>query len=524
MYLIFKSSVETGQLPKVWKNANITAIYKKGDKKEAGNYRPVSLTCIVCKVLESIIREKIVDHMNTYKLFSKKQFGFLSGRSTMLQLLKVLDRWTEILDNGNCIDVAYCDFMKAFDTVPHQRLLHKLRMYGIGPKYIKWLSAFLVGREQRVIVKGEPSTKRSVTSGIPQGSVMGPILFVLYINDLPEALKFGSELYLYADDTKVFREICSQDDCITLQRDIKLMQEWSEKWLLKFHPEKCKTMRIGRSKVIDFEYKLKESMNPMEKSEAEKDVGVVIDENLNFERHMNEKINKANAVLGAIRRTFQYLDKITFKMLYTSMVRPILEYANPVWCPYKLKHVDMLENVQRRATKLIPGMKDMSYSERLEKLNLPSLSYRRHRGDLIEVYKILTDKYDREVSSNFFELRYEGTTRGHSLKIYKERSRLNIRKYSFKNRIVDIWNTLPQKIVECPTVMSFERNLDKYWNNQDKKFIYRENLCISATPVYYETIEEGEELAARAESGLLTAKNEELTLQATTDLLSEEDL
>ena len=164
--------------------------------KYAGNYRPISLTCIVCKVLETIVRESIVKHMQVHKLYSNKQFGFISGRSTVLQLLKVLDRWTEILDEGGCIDVAYCDFMKAFDKVSHRRLLHKLQMYGIGENYIQWIGSFLLNCKQKVSINRESSEWKSVTSEIPQGSVLGPVLFVLYINDLPDAMEFASVPYL----------------------------------------------------------------------------------------------------------------------------------------------------------------------------------------------------------------------------------------------------------------------------------------------------------------------------------------
>ena len=504
LQILFQNSFNTGTLPEEWKNANITALYKKGDKKYAGNYRPVSLTCILCKVLESLIREKIVGHMNKYKLFSKKQFGFISGRSTVLQLLHVLDRWTEMLDEGSCVDIAYCDFMKAFDKVPHKRLLHKLKMYNIGGKYRQWLESFLIGRKQTVKINGESSDSRPVTSGIPQGSVMGPVLFVLYINDLPDSLKHNSEVYLYADDTKIFRDIKDDSDSLKLQEDIYEMHAWSEKWLLRFHPDKTKRMRIGKSKTVECEYKLREHLKPMEKSTAEKDVGVIIDDQLNFEKHMTEKINKANRVLGAIRRTFQYLDNKTFRLLYTSLVRPIVEYANPIWCPYKLKYIDMLEKLQRRATKLLPGMDNLNYPERLEILKLPSLAYRRHRGDLIETFKIVNEKYDPEVCEGFFKYRESGT-RGHSKKIFKERARLEVRRNSFKIRVVDIWNSLPQKLVNCNSVPSFERNLDKFWKKQDNQFHYRENISTKLAHSYvFNTIEEDQELATQVNADLLS--------------------
>ena len=172
MTIIYNASLRQGRLPDDWKSANITAIYKKGNRHIALNYRPVSLTCIACKILESIIREHIINHMKDQKLFSSKQFGFISGRSTTLQLLRVLDEWTSILDEGGSVDVIYFDFMKAFDKVPHERLLMKMESYGVGGDLLQWIRAFLTGRKQRVVVNGSFSDWVSVTSGVPQGSVL----------------------------------------------------------------------------------------------------------------------------------------------------------------------------------------------------------------------------------------------------------------------------------------------------------------------------------------------------------------
>ena len=241
--LIFKSSMESGVVPSEWKKANITAIYKKGSKKLAGNYRPVSLTSVVCKLMESIIRDSIMEHMSKNNLLNSQQYGFVSGRSTVLQLIKVMDRWTEILDKGGCVDVVYCDFLKAFDKVPHKRLVQKLNYYGIAPLLVNWIKEFLSDRKQKVLVNGECSTWYEVTSGIPQGSVLGPTLFVMYINSLPDVISQSSS-YLFADDTKLANGIFENSDCEALQSDLNNMVEWTEKSLLKFHPDKCVHMTI----------------------------------------------------------------------------------------------------------------------------------------------------------------------------------------------------------------------------------------------------------------------------------------
>ena len=234
-------------------------------------------------------------------------------------------------------------------------------------------------------------------------------------------------------------------------------------------------MRIGNTDIDLFTYKLKECGKGMEFTQAEKDIEVVIDSKLSFESHINEKVNKANSVMGVIRRTFEFLDIKTFKISFTALVRPHVEYANQVWNPHLKKHIDKLENVQRRATKLVPGLSKLTYEEGLRKIGLPTLAYRRIRGDMIETYKILTQKYDPEVS-NFIKLREDSCTRGHKYKIFKSRPRLDIRKYSFCMRVVDTWNQLPSSVVEAETVSAFERRLDRHWKNQPIYFIYREAI------------------------------------------------
>ena len=491
--ILFKCSFEQGELPEDWRIAFITAIYKKGDKSDPGNYRPVSLTSIVCKLFESLIREEMIGHMKRHMLFSNKQFGFLSGRSTVLQLIKVIDEWTQALDDGDAVDVIYCDFMKAFDRVPHRRLIKKVESYGFGGRLLKWIEAFLTERRQKVVVNGQESDWEEVRSGVPQGSVLGPLLFVIFINDLPECIDAGSSLYLFADDNKLYRKIQSDQDCQNLQTDLTRAWEWTDKWLLTFHPDKCKYMRIGNTNAEDGGYKLDVNQQ-LPRIEIEKDLGVQIDDKLSFSNHISEKVNKANKVMGLIRRTFVSLDNKSFVPLYTSLVRPILEYANQAWNPYLVKDIVAIENVQRRATRMLPGMKDKTYEERLKELNLPSLSYRRSRGDMIETFKIVKGHYDEEVSGDIFTMRNGPSTRGHNWRIFKEQVRLNKRKNSFPIRVVNNWNSLPEEVVESVSVNQFKNRLDKAWSRQDQRFNYRAQI---SNQIRQEDLEE-EDLESQA--------------------------
>ena len=468
--LIFKDSLERGSLPLNWKKAHISALHKKGAKDLPGNYRPVSLTSVVCKVLESILRDKIMDHMRTNNLFSKYQYGFITGRSTVLQLLVVLDRWTQELDQGGIIDVLYFDFMKAFDRVPHKYLLAKLRSYGVHGQIYNWIEDFLSNRQQRVKVCSSFSKWYKVTSGIPQGSVLGPILFVIFINDLPERAKY-SDVFLFADDLKIFRPIANVNDQHKLQEDVNSLNSWSKESCLFFHPDKCKSMRISTRPQPEVGYYLDGKL--VTKSQEEKDIGVIIDPALSFDAHISAKIKKANSVLGIIARSFEYKDKDIMLTLYKALVRPHLEYANQIWAPYLVKHVVAIESVQRRMTRQVPGLKDLSYEDRLRELCLPTLAYRRLRGDMIELYKIATGKYDPAVTAELLDFSHLQHTRGHRYKLVCQRANTSKRKNSFFVRTVELWNSLPSVVVEAQSVIAFERQLDKQWSNHPIKYDYR---------------------------------------------------
>ena len=343
LHKLFNKSITEGQLPDDWKQAKVSAIFKrKGNRKKAGNYRPVSLTCIMCKILEGCIRDHTVEHMRVNNIFSKQQFGFIKGRSTVLQLLNVMNSWTMALDNGFSIDSIYLDFMKAFDTVPHKRLIYKLRMNGINPSILRWIEGFLTGRQQQVCVNGSMSKWADVTSGIPQGSVLGPILFVIYINDLPNKIK--SDIYMFADDTKVFRTIKTNNDQCIIQDDLDELTAWSTKCLLTFHPDKCKVMHLGKPLEDQFKYTLHDGtiIHDLGYTSEEKYIGVIVDTNLEFDKHLYFKVSKANSTMAVIRRSFQKLDEDTFVPLYKALVRTHLDYACCIWSPYKQTYKDAL--------------------------------------------------------------------------------------------------------------------------------------------------------------------------------------
>jgi len=460
--LLFNKSLESGEIPDEWKTANISAIHKKHSKRKPSNYRPVSLTSVPCKIMESILRGKIMEHMDTQSLFAPQQHGFRPGRSCVTQLLEVMEQWTDTLDSGGAIDAIYFDFAKAFDTVPKERLIGKCESYGISGQILRWIRTFLTGRKQRVKVSGCFSEWTEVTSGIPQGSVLGPILFLLYINDLPDDLE--CDMKIFADDTKVYMKVETREDVVKMQEDVDSLCEWSAKWQLRFNAEKCSHMTYGRAKV-DSSYTMKgtvgEQVRIKSDAEVEKDLGVTFDRKLTFRQHIGSIVKKINQLIALVRRTFKYIDCHLFRLLYTALMRPHFDYADCVWCPHYQVDVMQLENAQRRATRLVPELLDMTYEERLRKLNLPSLVYRRKRMDMIQTFRILNG-IDRIDEDQFFT-RSERQSRGHQFKLVKPRCRLNLRKHTFSNRIVDDWNALPAEVVEADDVTRFKVALDVAW-------------------------------------------------------------
>ena len=456
--ILFNKSLEEGT-HKSWLNAIITAIHKKGSKKTLGNYRPVSLTSVISKIMESIVRDSIVLHMTQNHLFSDAQHGFVPGRNCITQLLLCMEEWTSLLERGDAFDVVYTDFAKAFDSVPHQRLMVKLKNIGISGKVLNWIDSFLTGRKQCVSIEGKKSKWEPVFCGIPQGSVIGPILFVIFINDMPNEVKYNM-CKLFADDCKLYGVVNVSDKASTIQKDLDNLSNWSIKWQLPFNATKCKTIHFGYQNP-ELEYKLNGHI--LDKVHEEKDLGVIIDDELKFHQHTASVSKKANQILGVIKRSFNTRDPRTISTLYKSMVRPHLEYGNAIWGPHFQADIIKVESVQRRATKLIHNLKDKPYQERLRILELPSLLYRRKRGDMILMYKIVKGLVRLE-SKELFTVWEESRTRGHNHKIFKEHAAKLPRKNNFSQRSVNDWNSLPIDVVNAPSIDAFKNRLDKFWS------------------------------------------------------------
>lgn len=459
---IINTSLKEGRVPKEWKRANIVPIYKNGNKLDPLNYRPVSLTSIVSKLCEIIIKEKWVQYLEDEKIITDKQFGFRKGRSCVTNLLSFYTRVIDgVQERDGWVDAIYLDLRKAFDTVPHKSLIWKLENEGgLRGRTLRWMDDYLQGREMRTIIKDSKSSWRPVTSGVPQGSVLAPIMFQIYVNDMTRNL--NCYVNLFADDAKIMKIIKNESDCKELQTDIDRILAWSRRWQLKFSAKKCHVLEFGKSKNRPL-WTYKMGGETIIKSREEKDLGVMIQDTLSPERHIKGIFGSTYNLLTNIRIAFSYMDKEMMKNIITSMVRPKLEYAAVVWAPHKKKDIRKLERIQRVATKMVPELKDLCYEERLERIGLPTLQERRVRGDLITMFK-LANKMEKVDRTDLIPQPTEGErcTRGHRRKIKKTRCLSDIKKYSFPHRTIDIWNDLKEEVVMAKNVHMFKDKLDKY--------------------------------------------------------------
>ena len=326
---------------------------------------------------------------------------------------------------------------------------------GIHGTLLQWLSNFLSDRSQRVKVNNAYSEWKEVTSGVPQGSVLGPILFIIYINDFPLFLK--NYCKMFADDAKIYGKAESVSDNESLQHDLNLCVNWSKEWLMEFNRSKCKVLHFG-TKNKDYKYYIDGHMvTPVEE---EKDLGIIVSEDLKWTKQTIATTKKANKMIGLVKHTFSYMNKEMFLVLYKTLIRPLLEYCPQVWSPYMKKNINLLENIQRRATKLVPELYDVPYEERLKRLKLFPLKDRRVRGDMISAYKMINGiiKVNRE---KIVPLHNNLSTRSHHQQLNGAIVKNNRRKNFFTQRIVRPWNDLSTNTISSDNVNTFKGRYDK---------------------------------------------------------------
>ena len=389
---IFNESHAQGTVPDDWRQANVTPLYKKGGKYNASIYRPVSLTCICCKTLEHILVSNINKHLAFESILADCQHGFRSQRSCETQLVQFYHDIVSNLDGAinrghKQTDLIIMDFAKGFDKVPHIRLLYKLDYYGIIGSTHRWISSWLSGRSQQVVLDGQASYPVPVLSGVPQGSV----LFLVFINDLPDNIR--SSVRLFADDCVVYRNIYSPSDCLILQDDVDRLAQWEADWQMKFNVAKCHAMRVSRhlpDKQIKFNYSLLQQI--LEQVQSAKYLDITITDDLDWGQHISEITSKATRTLGFLRRNLAFAPRQTKDVAYKTLFRTQIEYASPIWHPYVKTQTQQVERVQRTAARWTyrRWRNKSSVGNMLDELEWPSLEARREQSSLTLFYKIQT--------------------------------------------------------------------------------------------------------------------------------------
>ena len=456
---IFQQSVDTGTIPNDWRHANITAIHKKGPKTEAVNYRPISLTSVPCKLLEHIIFHQIMSHLDAHSVLVDYQHGFRKNRSCEIQLINAIEDLARSLNNRNQTDMLILDFSKAFDTVAHNRLLLKLNHYGIRGANLAWMQSWLTSRTQQVLLEGKHSRKIVVRSGVPQGTVLGPLCFLLYINDIGNGI--CSTLRLFADDTLLYGLVHNNQDAIKLQEDLDNLTAWAQTWQMNFHPSKCYVLRIHRSKEPTI-HNYTISGHILQSLDQHPYLGVTITKTLNWKAHVSKIKNKANKTLGFIKRNLHSCPEEIKSRAYTTLVRPMLEYSSAAWDPYRKYQVNCLEMVQRRAARFVTrtqGTDEGCVTRALNHLQWPTLESRRKVARLSLLHKTLHGKASVAMPS-YVTHKPDLRTRGsHPMKFLTIQSNCDEYKNSFWPRTIREWNKLPPAVLDINNTELFKTKL-----------------------------------------------------------------
>lgn len=471
---LFNFSLRTGKVPKSWKEANITPVHKKDDPSLVSNYRPISLLNTLGKVLEKIVHKHLFNYCRDNNLITTFQSGFVPGDSTVNQLTDLYNTFCKALDEGKEVRAIFCDISKAFDRVWHRGLLYKLRRAGITGSLLSWFSNYLQDRQQRVVLPGATSEWSPVRAGVPQGSILGPLLFLLYINDIVDNIK--SSIRLFADDTSLYIVVDDPTTAgVTLNSDLYKIQKWASEWLVKFNPAKSESILISRKQNKPYHPPLFMNYQQIQQVNSHKHLGLYFSNDGSWHEHIEYIKIKAWQRINIMRRLKFQLDRKSLQTIYFSFIRPIFEYADIVWNNCSQYDANELEKIQNEAARIVTGATRLtSINSLLTETGWETLSARRNKHKLVMFYKmknnLCPDYLSSLVPSNV------GTNVQYNLRNVADVRTLsaNTQLYynSFLPSAIREWNDLPSDIQESPSLASFK---------------YRLNSNIVHTPPYYLT-------------------------------------
>ena len=471
IHLLWSRSLEKCDVPDFYKFSHVFPLHKKDSRAIAANYRPISLTSHVIKVFERVIRKKMVEFLELNDLICSKQHGFRSGRSCLTQLLHHFDDALEALTENSDFDSIYLDYAKAFDKVDHKLLVKKLTLYGIHPKIVKWVESFLTNRTQSVVVDGTLSLLALIISGVPQGTVLGPILFLIFINDIEHCI-MHSIVRCFADDTRISIAVKSELDVQLLQADLENVMKWSERNNMALHRDKFEYMchKFNKQYMLSelpfvsecYQYHVSNDiiLQPVHQL---RDLGVLVSKDLSWSPHIKSIANKARQKASWVLSIFHTRSTDIMLTLYKSMVRSLLEYCCPLWHPIKVSDIQELESVQRTFTSKIAGMKELHYWDRLVRLSLMSLQRRRERFIILHMWKILNGK-----TSNDLQVRFVSRPRLGNLAVVPPKSKSSsaanqtLFDCSFAVQGPILWNAMPHHLNIIQDLEQFKSKLTQF--------------------------------------------------------------
>ena len=473
LHQLINYSFSTGEFPNSWKYSNTCPIYKSSEKFIKTNYRPVSLLSNLSKVTEMVAFKHLYLFCKHNNILTWRNFGFKELDSTILQCLHISSYLYEQLDRGHEVCMVFLDVSKAFDRVWHDGLLYKLCCIGVKGNFFKWFQSYLKNRKQRVVIKGQSSKWYNVNAGVPQGSVLGPLLFLIYVNDIVDDI--SSNISLFADDTSLYRTITSSDDIDILNSDLNTISKWGKKWLVNFNARKTLYMLFSKRKkpLLDFDLLFENVV--LEREVSHKHLGICFDSNLTWNSHINNIIEKTSSRLNIMKRIQRKVPRVCLENIYEHMILPIIEYGDVIYDNLTKKQSNDLEQVQRQAALACSGgYRHTKYESLLIEIGWAPLHARRKCHRLNMLYKIVNDLTPPYVKCIFPDMVFERP-------VYNLRSRnnLNIPKYnksfsqnSFVPKTIKDWNMLPQNIVTSGSYDIFKRCLkDIYFT--EKNQLYR---------------------------------------------------
>lgn len=440
---LFSQSLSSGCIPHDWRIAKVIPIFKSGERSSPLNYRPISLTSNICKLLEHIIHTQIINYLEDHNIIHKYQHGFRRGYSCDTQLAGFIHDIHSSLDDGSQVDAIFLDFSKAFDRVPHHRLLTKLSRLNIHSNILSWVKDFLSSRLQFTSANTCTSSFKPVTSGVPQGSVLGPLLFLIYINDLPSCV--SSRIRIFADDCVIYRIISCDNDREALQTDINAINAWCSSWLMTLNHSKTKYMSFtNRASRFPTSYVL--NNRSIDLVSTYKYLGVHLQPDLSWHYHIKHTLASANRSFGFLKRNLKHAPSDIRKLAFTTLIRPKIEYASAIWDPHQAYIVTDIESLQNRAARFIYS--DYSFHSSVTALKrraeLPDLVHRRQLSRLSLFHKLY---HHASLHDDFFEPPpVIFPRRDHSYKVKRTNCHSSAFARSFIPRTIVEWNNLPSHI------------------------------------------------------------------------------